>query len=220
MINKSDILNAYLNRHACKAYDPNKKIADDDFRFILETGRLSPSSFGFEPWKFLVIENPKIKQLIRENAWGAKDKIADCSHFVLIVVRNGQEMAADGEHIKRLLHDVHQFPAEIIEMRREMYRQFAAEDFALVDNERAYYDWACKQSYIALGNMLTTAAMLGIDSTPIEGFPLEKMHALFSENGVYDGNKFKISVMAAFGYRLNEPRAKTRQKFDEVVEFI
>lgn len=71
---KTDILNAFHFRHACKAYDPSKKISEEDFRFILETGRLSPSSFGFEPWKFLVIENPDIKALIRDTAWVRKIK--------------------------------------------------------------------------------------------------------------------------------------------------
>lgn len=71
-ISKQAILDAFHYRHACKQYDPTKKISDEDFQFILETGRLSPSSFGFEPWRFLVIENHAIRELIRDNAWGGK----------------------------------------------------------------------------------------------------------------------------------------------------
>lgn len=219
-MHKSDILNAYHFRHACKAYDPSRKITDEDMRFILETGRLSPSSFGFEPWKFLVIENQKLRELIRDNAWGAKDKVMDCSHFVLILVRQQNSLQADSHYISHMLYDVHQIPQEAAEMRREFYRQYAANDAKFADDERAFYDWACKQSYIALGNMLTTAAMLGIDSTPIEGFPYAKMDQLFAEQGLYDPQEFKISVMAAFGYRLQEPREKTRQAFDDVVEWL
>lgn len=70
MLDKQAILDAYQFRHACKAYDPARKISDDDFRFILETGRLSPSSFGLEPWRFVVVQEPQTRALIRDMAWG------------------------------------------------------------------------------------------------------------------------------------------------------
>ncbi|MFQ1022892.1 NAD(P)H-dependent oxidoreductase [Avibacterium paragallinarum] len=219
-ISKQQILDAYYFRHACKQYDPSKKISDEDFRFILETARLSPSSFGFEPWKFLVIENPRIKELIRDNAWGAKDKVMDCSHFVVILVRQPQILLADGDYVPHMMRDVHHIPEEALKMRQNFYRTFTESDFGLTQDPVAFYNWACRQSYIALGNMLTSAAMIGIDSTPIEGFPLEKMNDLFVAEGLYNAEEYKLSVMAAFGYRLNEPREKTRQAFDDVVEWV
>lgn len=219
-ISQQHILDAFHFRHACKQYDPNKKISEADFRFILETARLSPSSFGFEPWKFLVIENPQIKALIRDHAWGAKDKIMDCSHFVVILVRQPQTLLADGEYVTHIMRDIHHIPAEALELRRGFYRQFSENDFALADNPLAFYHWACRQSYIAMANMLTSAAMIGVDSTPIEGFPLETLDRLFVERGLYNPAEFKLSVMVAFGYRLNPPREKTRQAFDDVVEWV
>ncbi|WP_373777658.1 NAD(P)H-dependent oxidoreductase [Glaesserella sp.] len=219
-ISKQDILDAYHYRHACKVYDPTKKISDDDFRFILETGRLSPSSFGFEPWKFLVIENQSIREFIRDNAWGAKDKVMDCSHFVLILVRQPQTLLADGDYVQHIMRDVHHIPEDMRTLRQGFYRHFIENDFELANNPNAFYHWACRQSYIALGNMLTSAAMVGIDSTPIEGFPLEKLNTLFAEKGLYDPNQYKLSVMVAFGYRAAEPREKTRQAFDDVVEWV
>ncbi len=219
-ISKQDILTAYHYRHACKAYDPAKKISDDDFRFILEIGRLSPSSFGFEPWRFLVIENHAVRELIRDVAWGAKDKVMDCSHFVVIVVRHASTLSADGEYVQHIMRDVHHIPDEMRTMRQNFYRHFCEADFELTAHPEAFYHWASRQSYIALGNMLTTAAMLGIDSTPIEGFPLEKLDALLVAQGLYDPQVYKLSVMAAFGYRVAEPREKTRQSFDEVVQWV
>ena len=68
--------------------------------------------------------------------------------------------------------------------------------------------------------MLTSAAMIGIDSTPIQGFPYAKMEALLAEKGLFDPKEFKLSVMAAFGYRKQEPRPKTRRSFEQVVEFV
>ena len=82
MLDKQAILDAYQFRHACKAYDPARKISDDDFRFILETGRLSPSSFGLEPWRFVVVQEPQTRALIRDMAWGAREKVMECSHAV------------------------------------------------------------------------------------------------------------------------------------------
>lgn len=73
-IQKEEILNAFRFRHACKEFDSSKKISEDDFNFILETGRLSPSSFGFEPWKFLVLQNEAIREKLREVTWGAQDR--------------------------------------------------------------------------------------------------------------------------------------------------
>lgn len=68
---KEQILAAYRFRHACKEFDSEKKISDADFQFILETGRLSPSSFGFEPWKFIVLQNPRIREKLLPVTWGA-----------------------------------------------------------------------------------------------------------------------------------------------------
>lgn len=219
-IDKNEILNAYYFRHACKKYDETKKIRDTDFQCILDVGRLSPSSFGLEPWQFLVIENSDIKKLIRDNAWGAKDKVMECSHFIVILARQHSTLFPDSEYIERMMKEVHHLPDEIITLRQGFYRKFSQSDFNLLANEHRYYDWATKQCYIALGNMLTTAAMLGIDSTPIEGFPLEKMDRLFAEKGLYDPKIFKLSVMAAFGYRLNPPKEKTRQPLNDVVKWV
>lgn len=77
---KKQILDAYNFRHATKEFDPNKKVSDSDFEFILETGRLSPSSLGLEPWKFVVVQNPEFREKLREYTWGAQ-KRADRKPF-------------------------------------------------------------------------------------------------------------------------------------------
>ena len=111
-------------------------------------------------------------------------------------------------------------PEDMLKLRQGFYRAFSENDFGLTQNPVAFYHWACRQSYIPLANMITSAAMIGVDSTPIEGFPLEKLDQLFVEKGLYDPAVYKLSVMVAFGYRLNEPREKTRQAFEDVVEWI
>jgi nitroreductase len=84
---KQEILDAFNFRHATKEFDPTKKISDEDFQFILETGRLSPSSVGYEPWKFLVVENKDLKEKLKAVSWGAQGQIPTASHFVIILVQ-------------------------------------------------------------------------------------------------------------------------------------
>ncbi|WP_288919704.1 NAD(P)H-dependent oxidoreductase [uncultured Ottowia sp.] len=219
MLDKQAILDAYQFRHACKAYDPARKISDDDFRFILETGRLSPSSFGLEPWRFVVVQEPQTRALIRDMAWGAREKVMECSHFVVILARQPAMLSPDGDYLPRFMREVQHLPEEAVQMRLRFFRNFSEKDFELAGHPRAFYDWACKQTYIALGNMLTAAAMIGVDSTAIEGFPLEAMNSALAARGLYDPAQFKLSVMAAFGYRLNAPQPKTRQRLQDVVQW-
>lgn len=219
MLDKQAILDAYQFRHACKAYDPARKISDDDFRFILETGRLSPSSFGLEPWRFVVVQEPQTRALIRDMAWGAREKVMEYSHFVVILARQPAMLSPDGDYLPRFMREVQHLPEEAVQMRLRFFRNFSEKDFELAGHPRAFYDWACKQTYIALGNMLTAAAMIGVDSTAIEGFPLEAMNSALAGRGLYDPAQFKLSVMAAFGYRLNAPQPKTRQRLQDVVQW-
>ena len=219
MLDKQAILDAYQFRHACKAYDPARKISDDDFRFILETGRLSPSSFGLEPWRFVVVQEPQTRALIRDMAWGAREKVMECSHFVVILARQPAMLSPDGDYLPRFMREVQHLPEEAVQMRLRFFRNFSEKDFELAGHPRAFYDWACKQTYIALGNMLTAAAVIGVDSTAIEGFPLEAMNSALAGRGLYDPAQFKLSVMAAFGYRLNAPQPKTRQRLQDVVQW-
>ncbi|MCX2782915.1 nitroreductase family protein [Microbulbifer thermotolerans] len=67
---QQQIINAFNFRHACKVFDPQRKISDDEFNTILEAARLSPSSFGFEPWQILVVQSPEKRELFRDFAWG------------------------------------------------------------------------------------------------------------------------------------------------------
>lgn len=93
-------------------------------------------------------------------------------------------------------------------------------DFKLLESDRAMFDWGCKQTYIALGNMMTAAAFIGIDSCPIEGFNREKVEKILEKEGLLDREKFGVSCMAAFGYRQKEPRPKTRPDLKDLVQWV
>ena len=213
---KEDILKAFQFRHACKEFDPNKKITKADIDFILETARLSPSSFGFEPWHFIVVQNNDLREKLKSGAWGASKKLETASHFIVCLTMRSHFLRHDSPYIKDFMRNVQHLPDEVIEMRSKYYHEFQQSDFDLSD-DRKVFDWASKQSYIALGNMMTAAAMIGIDSCPIEGFKQEETNAILQKDLGIDITQYGISYMLAFGYRINEPKAKTRRTTNEVI---
>jgi nitroreductase len=216
---KEKIIEAFNFRHACKKFDSEKKISAQDFNFILETGRLSPSSFGFEPWNFLVVQNIQLREKLRGLTWGGQGQIPTASHLLVILARKSYFMKYDSQYIQSFMKDVQNLPENIIEMKRNVYRKFLENDFKLLDNERAVFDWACKQTYIPLTNMMTAAAMIGIDSCPMEGFEADKIDELLAGDFDIDTEKFGVSCMVAFGYRDKEPPAKTRQPLENIIKW-
>lgn len=216
---REQILSAFNFRHACKSFDATQKISDEDFDFILEAGRLSPSSFGFEPWKFLVIQKTKLREKIKPVCWGAQGQLPTASHFVIILARKESSMHYESDYILDHMRNVKQLPEDVVNMVSDFYRDFQTRDFRLTESPRAIFDWSCKQTYIALGNMMSVAAQIGIDSCPIEGFDREKLEPLLEQEGMLDVTEFGVSVMVAFGYRENEPFPKTRHREEAVIEW-
>lgn len=213
---KQEILSAFQFRHACKEFNSSKIIPKDDFEFILETARLSPSSFGLEPWHFVVVQDKFLREQLKSGAWGAPVKLDTASHFVLCLTMKQPQMKWDSDYIPRFMHEVQHLPEDAIKMRCQFIENFQKSDFDLAD-DRKLFDWASKQSYIALGNMMTAAAMIGIDSCPIEGFKQEETDEILKNSFAIDTKQYGISYMVAFGYRINAPKTKTRRTMDEIV---
>lgn len=218
-MDSKEILKAFNFRHACKVFDDSKKINKDDFNIILESARLSPSSFGFEPWKFLVVQTKELRKKLLPVTWGAQNSLLTCSHYVIILARKKPTLLYSSDYITHMMYNIHKIPKDLAEARRAKYKKFQEEDFKLLDSDRAVFDWAGKQTYIALGNMMSVAAMLGIDSCAVEGFEADKLEELVAKEFNVDTNIFGVSVMVAFGYRLNKPKPKTRQPLDDIVEY-
>ena len=214
---RQHILDVFHRRYATKKFDPNKKISDADWQTIIEAGRLSPSSFGYEPWKFLLIENPEIKEDLKKICWGAVNSLNGASHFVIILAR--KNVTITSPHVKHMVEDVMGVDFDVHSPRSEKFKSFQENDFDL-NSDRALFDWASKQTYIPLTNMMTVAAELGIDSCPIEGFNRTKVDKYLADKGIIDPDKFGVSVMLGLGYRDQEQPKKTRQPLDEVLEVI
>jgi len=216
-ISKEQIIDAFQFRHATKVFDTNKALTDNDINYILQTANLSPSSFGFEPWHFVVVQDKELRELLKPVAWGAPLKLDTASHFVLGLSMKAPMTKWDSNYIMHMMKDVKQLPNDVIEMYSNFYKEFQERDFNL-DTDKKLFDWASKQTYIALGNMMTSAALVGIDSCPIEGFHQEKAEQLIKEKFDIDTDKYGLSFMVAFGYRLDEPaHPKTRRDLKDIL---
>lgn len=218
MVTREDVLSAFQFRHAAKMFDSTKKITDQDFDVILEAGRLSPSSFGFEPWRFVVIQNPQLRSELKPVTWGAQGQLPTASHYVAILCLK-DEMRYDSAHITHMMRDVQGLSLEMMEKKRERFRTFQQEN-GFLETPKILFDWAVKQAYIALGNMMTAAALLGIDSCAIEGCDMLAVDKILAEHGLLDKGRYGVAVMVAFGYRQNEPSRKTRQNPEDVIVWV
>lgn len=215
-ISKQQVLDAFHFRSSTRSYDANKKIPAEDMNYILELGRLSPSSVGSEPWEFIVLQNPELRQAIKPFCWGIPT-METSSHIVVILAKKNNRYDSDFMRESMIRRGIteEQMPAVI-----EKYRNFQVNDSKVAENERTLFDWASKQTYIALANMMTGAAMIGVDSCPIEGFNYDKVNQILSDAGLFDANEWGVSVMCTFGYRDKEIKPKGRKPFEQVVKFV
>ncbi|MDN5096915.1 NAD(P)H-dependent oxidoreductase [Aliarcobacter butzleri] len=199
-------------RHACKIFDETKKISDEDMRFILEAGRKSPSSFGQEGWKFLVITNEELRAKLRPFCWD-QPQITTCSHLVIILA--AIEAVKPESGIPALRFARREMPQEKKDFYNKLYKDHLTVTKVL-DSDENVYSWTARQTYIAAGNMMTAAAIKGIDSCPIEGFDKAKVEEVLG----LDTKKFQLSMVLPFGYRINPQSTQMRLPFEEVIEFI
>ncbi len=209
---QNQIIEALKNRYATKVFDANKKVSDDDIKTILESARLSPSSFGIEAWKFLVINNPETRAKIRQVGYD-QQKFTDASHLILLARRTDSENITN-ELIERTSKN-QGVPATDLEGLKQMV------DGAISykKSTNSFEVWTSAQTYIALGVMIETASLMGIDNCPMEGFDAQKVDEIL---GLHEKNLASVTILA-LGYRGEDQYAnlpKTRREFDEVVEVI
>ena len=205
-------------RHACKEFDSSKKISDSDFEIILKGGQLSPSSMGIEPWKFLVIQNESLREEFATVPWGGKKQIPSCSHLVILLSRMPKELKHDSSYIHHLLTEVKQMPQEAVENFKGVVKMI--EDTRFQNNEKALLNYSCLQTYIAAANMMTVSAMQQIDSCAMGGYDQKAVEEILIKHNLLNKDEFYLTLMIAFGYRINEPTPKTRQSLNDLVVWI
>lgn len=199
-------------RHACKIFDETKKISEENIKYILEAGRKSPSSFGQEGWKFLVITNEELKAKLRPFCWN-QPQITTCSH--LVVVLAAIESVKPESGIPALRFARRELPQDKLDAYNELYKNHLTITNVLSSDDNIFA-WTAKQTAFAGANMMMGAAVKGIDSCPIEGFEKQKVEEVLG----LDTTKYQLSMLLPFGYRINEQSTQMRLAFDEVVEFI
>ena len=199
-------------RHACKIFDESKKIGAGEFDFILEAGRLSPSSTGLEQWDFLVVQNKELREKIKVVSWN-QVQITSCSHLVVILAKI-KEVKVGSSYIDKMIARRADKDPEAIAARQKFYHDFLLSNFK--NDDELTFQWSHEQCMIAATNMMNAAASLGIDSCPIEGFD---RHALNEILGLDESEK-RVAILVPFGYRLNPQPEKLRRQRSEVVTWI
>ena len=214
----AQILPAYQYRKSCRHYDPSRKISAEDFNYILELARLSPSSVGSEPWRFLVVQNPELRQKLKPFAWGMTATLDTASHIVVILAKKNARY--DSPFMLEGIHRRGITEPEAVSKTLARYQDFQENCMHILNDERALFDWCSKQTYIALANMMTGAALIGIDSCPIEGFNYDEMNRVLAETGAFDPAEWGVSVAVTFGYRAQDIAPKARKPAAEVVTWL
>ncbi|MBE9028169.1 NAD(P)H-dependent oxidoreductase [filamentous cyanobacterium LEGE 11480] len=201
-------------RYATKVFDSSKKIPDDAWKVLEQSLVLSPSSFGLQPWKFFVIENADIRQELLGHSW-KQAQVVDASHLVVFAIKKDLNAADVDRYINRMA-SVQGVPAENLAGFGGMIKGFMEKPPYPLDMD----GWSTRQVYIALGQFMTTAAMMGIDTSPLEGFSPSKYDEVLKlgEQG------YSSVVVCGAGYRSTDDKygekPKVRYPTEEVVEYI
>ena len=173
---------------------------------------LTPSSYGLQPWKFIAVTDPAIKKQLREASW-RQAQVEDCSHHVVMLARTTMT-EADLDRLVAATVAARGVTAESL----AMYKGFMTKD--LISGPRAanIQAWATNQVYIALGQLMTSCAVLGIDACPMEGIDPVAYDRILG----LEGSGYATRVACPVGYRLSTDKyatlAKVRYPAAELIE--
>lgn len=200
-------------RYATKRFDASKKISAEDFETLKEAIRLSTSSYGLQPYKIFIIENPEVRAQLQPVSWG-QTQIVDASHlFVFANIVDIQE-----NHINELISNT-AITRGLKEEDLKGYSDFMKSKIISLDNGTKSV-WTSKQTYLALANLMNAAAELKIDVTPMEGFESDKYNEILGLNEL----GLNASLVATVGYRHDEDQTqhfvKVRKSSNELFSTI
>lgn len=185
------LLDALQWRYATKVFDASKKIPADLWAALEKTLVLTPTSYGLQPYQFLIVQDPATRAALLPHSWGQK-QVVDCSHFVVFAARTEMK-AADVDKLISRISQVRGIPAETM----TPYWNMMIGDVVNGPRGRMAHEWAARQVYIALGNLMTAAAVLGVDACPMEGLVPAEYDKILKLNGT----GYATVVACALGYR-------------------
>lgn len=186
---------ALKRRYATKKFDPARHIPQETWEVLEQSLVLTPSSFGLQPWQFLIVENPVVREQLRAASWG-QSQVTDASHLVVFTARTSMEEADVDQWIGRI-SEVQSTPLETLAPLGSVIKGFIQPM-----SPEARQAWNTRQVYIALGQFMAAAAVLGLDTCPLEGIdPAGYDRVLGLEN-----SGFATAVGCAVGYRAEDDR--------------
>lgn len=209
----TNILTQLRWRYATQKFDTSKKLNEEQLHLLKEAMRLAPSSYGFQPWKFIQVDDPKVREQIKQAAWG-QPKVTEASH--LFVFASKKDLTV--EDAQHLVEETAQAQGKTVEDLSGMTQML--EGFISNLEPEAAEHWAARQVYIPLGFLLSVAAIYGIDAGPMEGFDKAKVDEILGLEKL----GYKSRVMCAVGFRAKDDpaaeRAKVRYPQQEVFRVV
>jgi nitroreductase len=213
-LNPQQLIEALNWRYATKVFDATKKIPNDIWQTLKQALVLTPTSYGLQPYKFLVIDSPAKRAKLLQHSWGQK-QVVDASHFIVFAAQTNVTEAHVDKLINRTSQARHIPSDSLSSSRRIMLR-----DLVTGPRSRIAHEWATRQSYIALGNLMTCAAVLGVDACPMEGFVPGEFDRIL---GLNDSGYASV-VCCALGYRSAHDKsanlAKVRYEIADLVNVV
>jgi nitroreductase len=197
-----ELLKALEWRYATKRFDANKKLSTEVWNALERALILTPTSFGLQPYRFIVLTDFEKRAELLAHSWN-QHQVVDCSHYVVLAARIKITEADVDNWIQRIAQ-VRQVPAD----KFAAYRGMMVGDVVHGSRGKISHEWAIRQAYIALGNLMTCCAVLGVDACPMEGIvPAEYDRVLGLTNSGY-----ATAVACAVGYRADDDKYATQPK--------
>ncbi len=213
-IASKNLLDALNWRYATKAFDAHKKISPELWTALEKTLVLTPTSFGLQPYQFLIVQDGAKRDALLPHSWGQK-QVVDCSHLVVFLARTEMKEADVDKLINRMVA-IRGGSAEAL----AGYRGMMVGDVVNGARGKIAHEWATRQAYIALGNLMTAAAILGVDACPLEGISPADYDTILN----LAGTGYKTVVACALGYRSAEDKyahlPKVRYEVSDLVKHV
>ena len=190
-ISSKQLLTQLEWRYATKKFDPTRRIPRDIWADLERSLVLTPSSYGLQPWKFIVVQDPKLKSVLTQFSY-KQQQPADCSDLVVFAAREFMHSDHVDHYVERTA-EVRNISVESL----SRFREVMVNDVVSGPRSNQAFEWATRQAYIALGQFMASCALLGIDACPMDGFVPDQYDRVLN----LTGTGFATVVVCAAGYR-------------------
>lgn len=210
----NEILTALEWRYATKIFDSSRKISAEDWQILLESLRLAPSSYGLQPWKFLIVQTADLREKLRTVSWN-QSQVTDCSHYVVFTTKQ-KITEADIKHYVQKMAEVRGVSVDSL----TGYQNAMLHDVVYGPRSQIVNWWTQRQAYIAMGFLMETAALLKIDACPLEGLEAESYDEILQ----LKNTDWRTVAACALGYRSPKDKLanlpKVRFDSKDVIEYL